>query len=71
VRIHLEYNDGTGHQDIDLVPSNRKDVGSYAGNDITIGATSGTGTGGGIVLKITAGAANQVYLSATIEPITY
>jgi hypothetical protein len=71
VHIHLEYNDGSGHHDIDLVPSGKKSVGSYAGNDITVGATSGTGTGGGIVLKIKAGSPNQVYMSATIEPITY
>ncbi|GFE58588.1 hypothetical protein AOG1_24680 [Geobacter sp. AOG1] len=71
VRLHLEYNDGTGHQDIDLVPSGMKGVGSYAGNDVTIGATSGTGTGGGIALKVKAGSPNQVYISATIEPITY
>jgi hypothetical protein len=61
--IDLSYNDGTGAQTQNIVASSPTTaVGSYSVTPIYINAT----TGAPIAVKVTAGTANQVYVSTNI-----
>lgn len=70
VRIHLVWGDPTGNHDIDLVANASKAPGSYYGTDISITAING-GAAIPIEVRATAGTADNVYVTAIIEPIPY
>ena len=62
VTIDLTFNDGGGAQVLNILPISAKSVGSYSVSPVYISAV----TTAPIIVKVTAGTANNVYVSATI-----
>ena len=62
VQIEATYDDGSGAQTLTLLSSTSEAVGSYAPLLAVMNAT----TGAPIAIQVTAGTANQVYVSASI-----
>lgn len=65
VTIEIDWSDSIGAQTLSVLPTTLRAIGSYSVASVYIQAT----TGADILIKFTAGTANQVYVSSTIVSV--